>query len=773
MGAQAMAQETSSEDVGVREIIVTAQKREQLLQDVPVAITALDQTALEANRITDIMDLGAQAPNLNVRETAGGIQVPTFTMRGSVTYGSVSGQDKTIGIYLDGVYMGSAYGSAFDLPDLQRIEVLRGPQGTLFGRNSTAGAISIVTRDPTGELGARQQFTYGNYAQFRSSTRVDLPQVGPFSASISYTHSEREGDVKNLAPRVDFDFSAATDQSLLSKIQQRTVKRFGDKNSESIFAAVKFEPSDDFTMTYKFDWNELRYTPEASQLIAFIPDIYNYISPGFGSLIQGLLASDPPVSAGQSGPATAKNILSIPGYIKNQGHNVTATYYLTDNLTVKNIFGYRKAESVVAASYGGYDTIVPSYFGPLGNSLFIMGSSIVSSRVRQWSDEVQLNYNSEPLTVTAGAIYFNIKTQNGAPSGLVGQGSLFTNFFFQNAAGQFVVPGGQDNRNYFYGRSYAAYAQVEGHLTPQLDVLAGYRITRDMKDGHSLVYSTRLASQLEYLYSPYRDTRSTYMFGVNYKPTDDILLYAKYSTGFVSGGAVAYLPYAPETVKAWEGGVKAELLDRRLRANLALFKSDYKHLQANASGRTFPTSSPLFDPDVGTLLIDEGDLNTKGFELELTAVPTRGLTFNAAVGYTDVKFTRVNQFLAQPHDATVRPKWTSNLSAQYDTMPFYGDAYMMFRVDASYRSKSQQLSPTIPTAPAGAVVAYSNSLTLVNGRVALRDIKLGGGKAELALWGRNIFNQTRPDMALDLQVGIVSSSYTDRRTYGVDLTFDF
>ena len=187
-------------DVSVEEIIVTAQRREQNLQDVPIAITAISQTALQTNRITSVMDLNTQAPNLTLRSTAGGIGVANFSMRGSVSYGSVPGQDKAISTYLDGVYIGSAFGSAFELPDLERIEVLRGPQGTLFGRNATAGAINVVTRDPSGKFGVRQVVTVGNYDQFRSSTRVELPALGSLSASVSYTHNERTGDMKNLAP---------------------------------------------------------------------------------------------------------------------------------------------------------------------------------------------------------------------------------------------------------------------------------------------------------------------------------------------------------------------------------------------------------------------------------------------------------------------------------------------------------------------------------------------------------------------------------------------
>lgn len=137
----------------LQDIVVTAQKREKNLQNVPVAITALSTDTLRANRITDVGQLSGLAPNLTARVSAGGSNIASFTMRGVTSYGSVPGSDKEISIYLDGVYISTAWASLFELPDVQRIEVLRGPQGTLFGRNATAGAISIVTRDPTGKLG--------------------------------------------------------------------------------------------------------------------------------------------------------------------------------------------------------------------------------------------------------------------------------------------------------------------------------------------------------------------------------------------------------------------------------------------------------------------------------------------------------------------------------------------------------------------------------------------------------------------------------------------
>jgi iron complex outermembrane receptor protein len=164
-------------DGGVQDIVVTAQKRAQRLQDVPVSVTALTADALRTNRIENVMDLSSAVPNLTARSSSGGGHQSVFTLRGSVASAASPGSETSVGTYIDGVYLGASGGAVFELPNIERIEVARGPQGTLFGQNSTAGAISIYTPDPTGKLGFWQRFTVGNYAQFQSKTIVNLPLV--------------------------------------------------------------------------------------------------------------------------------------------------------------------------------------------------------------------------------------------------------------------------------------------------------------------------------------------------------------------------------------------------------------------------------------------------------------------------------------------------------------------------------------------------------------------------------------------------------------------
>ncbi|RYE40516.1 MAG: TonB-dependent receptor, partial [Hyphomicrobiales bacterium] len=232
---------------GVDEIIVTAQKREQSIQDVPIAVSALGEDTLQVNRVQNTADLTGLAPGLVARKAPGGLGSPSFSMRGRNANASVPSQDRQISMYVDGVYIGGNRGTVIDMPDIERIEVLRGPQGTLFGRNSTAGAVQFITPNPTGELGFRQDITVGNQNQFRSRTTINTPSFGPFSARVTYVHDEKRGDVRNLGARTYWDRT----NPFTNVTQQRSPNWLGGKNYETVFAALRYDNGGDVTMSYK------------------------------------------------------------------------------------------------------------------------------------------------------------------------------------------------------------------------------------------------------------------------------------------------------------------------------------------------------------------------------------------------------------------------------------------------------------------------------------------------------------------------------------------
>jgi iron complex outermembrane receptor protein len=750
-GALGAASAVHAQDGMLEEVVVTAQKRAQNLQDVPISVSAITGDTLKANRVVSVLDISAVAPNVTVRPSIGGGTIPSFTTRGVVSYGVVPGSDKSVSLYLDGVYIGATSGSAFDLPDIERIEVLKGPQGTLFGRNATAGAVNIITRDPPGEFGVRQEFTYGNYDQFRSRTRIDLPAWGPLSATVNYVHSERRGDIRNTGAGQTWNRTGP--RSGLGV--QTSPKYLGDKNIESVFAAVKFEPNEAFSTTYKFDWVENRGTPDGTGLIGLNPA---GLGPA-GALIEAMIAFQP----GGAGTVLAQPYLERPKALNNNfatanryrayGHALKTQIRLADNVTLLNTLSYRRSRTFAATQLdglGGLVNVVPA-LGPVGAPFVLLTNSALAY-ARQWSDEVQLNADFDFVTVTAGALYFRQSTYQGSPKGMPNQHVLSV---FPGG----VIPPGNPTEPYNYAKSAALYAQGEFHLTSQLDLIAGYRITKDDKWG--TFYSA--APTISFTY---QKTKPAYMASVVYRPTDDVMVYGKYSSSFVSGGSVAGFAFDPETARSWEAGVKADLFDRRLRTNLALWTVKYKHLQQAATGIV------IGRPELGIIVIDAGDAKAKGFDLEATLAPTQNLTLGGGLGYTDYTQTRVSPIYGtlDTYFAGLRPKWTASLWAQYETDPVFGEASLVIRADGNWHSKVRQNSqPFVNVIPAA---NFTPDILILNGRVALKGVRFGDFKGELAVWGRNLTNEKAPLFVLAVPF-VASATYEPARTFGVDLTVDF
>ena len=760
---------------GLNEIVVTAQKREQRLVDVPISITAVSPNILKANRITQVTELGAVVPGLSARPSAGGAGIPSFTMRGVVSYGVVPGSDKSISLYLDGVYIGATAGTDTNLPEIERVEVLKGPQGTLFGRNATAGAVSLVTRDPPSRFGAHQDFTIGNYAQLISHTRVDTGSFGPFSATVAYTHNARNGDIRNLGAGTTWDYTAnpRSREGVL-----KSPKTLGAKQVDEVFGALKFEPSDTFKAIYKFDWTRNTGTPEGVGLLGVNPDYFTSIGqPAAAGFYQLLLATNDPSlqTLYPERPKALNNSFSTSLYQKSYGHNLTATLQLADNVSLKNIASMRHTFQYANYQLDGLGglQITPATVAATGGALSpfagLVGSPFVAfgvsnqSKSTQYSDELQLNANTKLVTLTAGLVYFHLKTYQGGPPGEPNNETLSVVPFG-------VIPGVGKSEAYNTSRSLAAYVQGEIHITPQLDLSAGGRITQDKKSGTLEIEDTTTTPITEQAFPfTYKKTKPAYQVSLNYKPTRDFLFYGKYAYSFVSGGAVGPETFKPEVAKSWEIGAKADVLNHRLRANLALFTVKYQDLQVAASGAQ--VNLPL----IGTLVLDSGDGRAKGFEFDASYLPVRGLTLGAGLGYTDFHYTSLNLAtlgVAAPGDyaPTLRPKWTGNVSAQYETQPVWRDARIVLRGDANYRSK--YILNGYTQTWNDFVANVSPAAWVVNARLGLDGIDMGGHKGSVALWAKNINNDKSPLFA-DTIFFVGGTSYQPARTYGIDLSVDF
>lgn len=781
-GAPALAQASGpNENGGLEDIIVTAQKREQSLQDVPIAVSALSGEALQANRVVTVSDLGGLAPGVTVRTSAGGSQLPSFSVRGAVSYGVVPGSDRQVSMYLDGVYISSPRGSIFDLPDLERIEILRGPQGTLFGRNATAGAVSITTRDPMGEIGVKGTASVGNRDLYRFGVSVDLPRVGPFTAYLSYVHEEKHGDIRNLDAGQVYDRTSSF-VSANADIR-RSAKWLGSKNSDSWFAAVKFE-SGSFDTVYKYDRNEATGSAEATVPVAL--NTSAIIIPGLAPFLSNLYSSSNlQIVTSTKRPSSARNGWVVPYTQKNEGHSLTSTYVLSDSISVKNVAAYRKSFIFNTSALAGFDGLpITATAAPLlGLPPSLVGQPFVglgiqiTARTKQISDELQVNYASDLLTATVGALYF--------------KGQDYTNESRQQNTVQFAVVAGGLIRNANIGFTYnkavslAAYTQLEFHVTPQIDIIAGARITKDKKTGF-LNYGPTLAS-LKLLPFVYKNTKPNYLVGVNYKPNDDILLYAKYSTAFVSGGSVGGVPFEAETAKSWEAGVKADLFDRRFRTSLSLYHASYKNYQSAQAANNFAsyiteiTGDPSRPGVLGTFVVTSGGVKAKGFEFDFSAAPAKGITLGGSLGYSKVSYNNLNPVIVASNGGTYlpdafRPKWTGSLWAQYQTSPLIGDAFLSFRADGIWQSDMSIASnPNLPIYITNPNFKEVPAYWIVNSRVALRDLNLGGVKTELAVWARNLTDEGAGMFPGEYSkfTGIGVLNFIPARSYGLDLTIRF
>lgn len=779
--SQAMAQATPAPVVesGLQEIVVTAQKREQRLQDVPVAVTALNQASIAANRIVSVRDLNAVVPNLLAKSAIGGANSPFYTLRGSYAGTTALGADRGIAYYVDDVYIASTNGGFADISDISQIEVLRGPQGTLFGRNATGGAISVHTAEPTRTFGVRQAFSVGNYDQFRSETRLNTGQIGPFSASVSYVHSERRGDIRNLRPGVVWDFSPAFGYPKTFT----SPKWLGSNNNENVRVAIKFEPAPNLKFLYRFDWYTTDFTSDGVGL--------TYAN----KLVSDLFATQDPATLtpiSKTRPDAVNNGNTVPSQLNGWGHVLTTTYDATSKLSFKNVFAVRKSKGetpFVDISGAGYLINTGAAFaGALGGlaaanvgAPFLVQATVISGNDKQISDEFQVNYRSSLVTATAGAIYFQnrmVRAGQGNPValGLARSGAfrIFPNFtvpFAGQPSGTGALP------SYILSKSYAVFGQAELHVTPEIDLIGGIRYTKEEKSGvDRTIYNA--AAKLVF-FPTFDDSQVTYSVGANYKPSRDILVYAKYSTGYIAGGNISNIAYGAETSKSVEGGIKADWFNHVLRTNLAVFHVNYKNVQLSGNGTLLNPPRP----EITNFLITAGDARANGFELETQLAPIRGLMFSTGVGFTDFKFTRLDPNVTTGNAffyPLARPRWTLNLSGQYETEPLFDDVRLTLRADAAYRSRmylnatvantSASFTPALQAAFKAAIV--SPSAWVVNTRASLDGFRVLGSKASFALWARNLFDNKAP-INMQSLVTVIGAQYERARTFGADVTIEF
>lgn len=784
------------------DIIVTAQRREESLQKVPVAVTAIGAEQLDQLRVTNIRNLAGIAPSLQIN-TQGLQSNPTIIIRGVASGTSNNAVDPKVGIYLDGVYIGRTVGSIFDLSDIQRVEVLRGPQGTLFGRNATSGAISLVTAAPSGEFGVRGSVSYGNYDAKRAKISVDLPALGPLSVKLSYLHDEIEGDYRNLLGGQTIDLR----QRDPSFGVQRIADRLGGRNVDGVGVAARLDLGD-LTADYRFDYTDARATGRAMQSFGVIPD-------ASGQLLSPIIAFQPlfggTTNISTDRLTTVANATSTE-HVVTQGHSLTLTYPVSDAITLKSISAFRKfrqdpnvydlaatgglrfttaqLQALLAGNVAGI--LDPANAPGPNDSIFSLLTSR-STRQKQFSQEFQLQLTSDAFDLTAGLFYFH---ENTPATDILGIFQPVANGVVVDTSTVGVIPGlpvgplpfdingdgvvdaadSNPSLDSIFGSgitrtraindSYAAYGQLTYHLTDTIDLTGGLRYTIDKRENRIFAVSGGQGGQLGVGDYKVDYKKATWAAIVTWRPTDRVTAYGKVSTGYVAGGILSGIPYKPETLTAYELGLKAQSWGNRLRTNIALFYSDYKDLQTQnfINGRQFFNNA--------------GKASIKGFEIEADLVPVRGLTLSGNLSYTDFDYKSFILNGAEVADiarTVFTSKWQGRASAQYDSPDMAMGGHISARVDARYRSRAPLVStPFFDLAGNVADLeryAFTRSYWLVDGRIGWMDMPLGRAKASLSLFGQNLFNQQyNPFGSPVLQL---VTSYERGRTYGVELGVSF
>jgi iron complex outermembrane receptor protein len=723
---------------GLEEIVVTARRQAENLQTTPVSVSAVSEKMLERANVTQIDRITTMVPNVSIQQQSGFLGGNTAFIRGIGTQEPLLTVDSPVGIYIDGIYVGRSNAANFALVDLQRVEVLRGPQGTLFGRNTTGGAISMTTKDPSKEMGGAVKLGVGNYSDRQAAVRFDTGELGGsgIAATLSYQHLQHDGYTRNpFAP------SRASSP--------------GGLNSDAVWAKVKGEWGD-FSATYIFDYNDLQGLPMAQQprfLSNNVRAYYTNATNGSRFLNN--------VSEKYNG--TLGTFINERQHVKVWGHGLTLEYGVSDAIRLKSITGFRSYRGNPLGSFYG----PPGVFGPTTTGIQEVNPFLSVDKVEetdQVSQELQILGDTGDFKYVAGLYYFKEdgSTTNPSRSTFVSSPTLATN---TSSVLQFD----------FKAKSYAAFGQASyspAALDNKLELTAGIRYTKDKKQVNQIRTVVRRGN------NTFNNTSFNAI--ISYRFTDSVMSYVRYGTGYRSGGfntrasATQNFVFLPEKAKTVEGGIKAEFFDRRLRWNAAVFNTDYSNLQVTQFVTTTGGDSGGFTSNAKATF--------KGFEAELQAVPVTGLTLSSSLGYVDPKYkvfispnpaapgTFFNA--ADQSEFPYVPKWTANASVQYEGDDV-GFGRPLARLAYSYMSNRFFHANEFSGNPLFRKIR-SGANRRVDGRVGLTEVPMGGTKIDVSAYVDNIFNKHNIISGIDFgALGFAINSYAPPRRYGLDLKVSF
>ncbi|MGE0467683.1 MAG: TonB-dependent receptor [Steroidobacteraceae bacterium] len=648
----------------LEEIIVSAQRRDQNLQETPIAVSALSGEEIAERALTNIADIGRSVPNAVFTDgTLGGGRNANFFIRGIGQTDVLVSSDPGVGIYVDGVYLGQVVGSVFEMLDIERVEVLRGPQGTLYGKNTIGGLVNVITTQPDPNGGGTVQVGSGSRDRIAVDGTVSLPLGSNGAAArVSLTYRDQDGYGERLTDGED-----QSDQNLLA-LRAKVHGMLGGTDA-----------------TLSLDGTRAR--ENASSLTALdinpatgMATLYNALvaQPQFGTRYDRRWLTNDVYKTWAGGPNYNN--------LDNWGAALTLDGDLAGDLTWKSITSARDLAYVFTRDGD--------------NSPLQYVESIRDDESRQYSQELQLQGSSfgDRFEWITGLYWFHDTASEA------NQSRVATGLFQALESLPGTIPGtpfgGAGNPanlafdigwNSFFENetnSYAAYGQGTYALTERLKLTGGMRYTYEKKDVY--LEAERVATGRIAVAPTRRDddwAAFTPRIALDYSVSPDLLLYVSGARGFKSGGfngraldANALLTYDPEYVTTYEAGLKSEWFGNRMRANLAIYYSDYKDIQL--------TAVTAVNGAIYAVTQNVAEATIKGGELELEAMPLEALTLSASVGLLDNKFDKVaagTQGISERSQLPLAPDTTFTFGARYEAS--LGDAYrLVLRGDYAYRS---------------------------------------------------------------------------------------
>ncbi|MGH8249876.1 MAG: TonB-dependent receptor [Steroidobacteraceae bacterium] len=730
----------------LEEIIVTAQKRAQNLQDVPVSMTAFSAEMLDEARVISMADVASLTPNFSFLDTDDS-KYSVARIRG--VFGNVlsaGGIDQPTAVYVDEVYLSTSVAQQPDLFDIERIEVLRGPQGTLFGRNTIAGAISIHTAKPTDALTGYVESGYGNYNAMRLKGSVSGPLGERAAGRISALYNDREGYETNRVTGNDVN----------------------NRHDWGVRAALRVNPTDRLELNLATDFRKMDQGGRAMDTGGYNLDPAAPVGPGPGLLyLLGLAAADND-GFDRSVAVDFEGVEELDAW----GASLTADLAF-EGAALKSISAFRTHDFFQSYDLDITEADINRQGGP--------------ESVDGFSQELRLTSTGErKLDWILGLFYYNQKSHNEFNVDLrTTPDSLALVSFIEVLSGLPAgtltsLPFGVTHTDGRVGLdSYAAFAHTTWHATDKLDLVLGGRYTYERKSVNYF-QSSPIGNQVfgleEIPFQHNSDNWSAFTptAVLSYDWTDDVMTYATISKGFKSGGfsdIIGSLPdqsFRQEITWNYEVGFKTAFAGRKLVLNGALFQFDWQDQQGTLR---VPQSGIGID-----LLVEStiGDVRTRGLELELTALPFEGFGVGARLGLLDGEYTEVSpEALAQGglragDKLQAVPDWSAGLSAHYG-LPLGGIGQLRFGADYDYRDEL-----LIAGASAGGS-STQEAYGLLNATIGFES---ADERWSVLGWGKNLTDEEYVTFQVaDSLNNFVFQTLRHRigapRTYGVDVRYRF